>query len=1128
MLKKLLLSFLLIGTMLHAMDPAETTTRESATQLYFGTYDRAPDADGLAYWVGTGLSNQVVARSYFDSDETKIKYPDDMTDGDFVDAVYMNVLNRPADEEEKAYWVGELKKDLPRSDFIISLLGTEGGEDEQVINNKTTVGLAFANDGRNDIEEAYAIMLHVTADPRSVTATLCLYDLGECPTFAILVSPTNAFVEVGEQAEFNATAAFEGGIKIDVTKRSEWISSDEDIAKVNNGVATGLSVGSSTIIALFSLNSGGGNTGSVGLDVLATPPTFTSLSISGTDTVMAGLSEQLYSVATLSNGNTYLVNDKVDWTSSDPDIATVDLFGSVTGVDKGEVTITATAKNDSNVVATHTMAVTNDLVSIEVSPDKTYVLVGSDQQFTATAIFSNGAKQDITSSATWNSSDAGIASIDAAGLATGVSEGSVDIDATYSIEGIEKTGTAVLDVLTAPPTFVSLAINGSDSVLTGLTEQLNAIATLSDGSTYIINDKVNWVSNHPAFAIVDTLGSVTGIAMGDVNITATAKNNSSIVAAHEMTVMPNITNAQAKDAMALNALFYPILAPLQSCLSDIPSCIGLNFPSAATVDQAMISADDAQSILTADMGRVGDYECTIGTPENGTYTVSSLSPLVVEFGTDLENPGCIDMANAQDIEGALMSACIEELVELRSSSAQSSTAGTNETGYEVAYEGKVTCTAKTSVVFADYIASAYGQTDPTNKPNRNSYNMTVSIENGLGMDGTYQNEKWAPGGSFTDPKVNDELWTFDNLNLSLDTSSGITVMATGRADYLGTVRLGDEANNGMELFINFDNLTYTLDGNPDADVTIAGGVSASCHPEVITYATTETMRDVGLIRDSDNKRMPSEGSMSMMLPGYDPVSAVFTAPGDTAQVIVASSEGTVAYPNWRAITTTSSCAVLQEIIDRVIVPSKPIDSIEIREGCGSSPDTPLIDADNPLELLAPEEQCINAFANYRDGTKGRVTTTVFWKSSDRSIATMNLLQRNSRVTGVGTGSTTVTATLDGVTGSAPVNVVGVDSIEIQKSYVADGSGEIINTTGNPLDIAVGEEFYITAWGNYSDGEKRYINTEVFWKSDDNDIASMPLLQTSSYVTGESVGSTEVSATLGAIEGRAEVNVTAAP
>ncbi len=374
---------------------------------------------------------------------------------------------------------------------------------------------------------------------------------------------------------------------------------------------------------------------------------------------------------------------------------------------------------------------------------------------------------------------------------------------------------------------------------------------------------------------------------------------------NETVPLKDMTEEQAKDAMALNALFYPILIPLQGCLADPLGCI---LPGVA-------GGQAANAPMTP-----GDHECTVGDPSKGKYTVSdNADVLEVTFDTDGANPKCFDVANAQDIQGALMEACVGKIIQ------SPTTTAVNGSTYEVQYEGKVTCTKATSVVFDNYIVSAFGQTDPTNNPNRNSYNMTVSMSNGLGINGTYQNEKWSPAGVVTDPKVNDELWTFTGLNLSSpDTAQGFTVLADGGASYDGKIRLGDTTNPSLVLGIDFSNLSYAVTGDTlNSDVTITGGVKASCQPELVTYGTTATMNDLRDIPDADGNRMPSKGSMSMSIPGYNAAPALFEAPG-TAQVTITASEGTTVYDSWRAITTTSSCAELQTIIDRVVPPPSPV------------------------------------------------------------------------------------------------------------------------------------------------------------------------------------------------------------
>lgn len=52
-------------------------------------------------------------------------------------------------------------------------------------------------------------------------------------------------------------------------------------------------------------------------------------------------------------------------------------------------------------------------------------------QLTATANFSSGAPQDVTSTATWGSSNSGIATVTSGGLVTAVGNGSATISATY-------------------------------------------------------------------------------------------------------------------------------------------------------------------------------------------------------------------------------------------------------------------------------------------------------------------------------------------------------------------------------------------------------------------------------------------------------------------------------------------------------------------------------------------------------------------------------------------------------------------------------------------------------------------------------------------------------------------------
>ena len=69
------------------------------------------------------------------------------------------------------------------------------------------------------------------------------------------------------------------------------------------------------------------------------------------------------------------------------------------------------------------------LVSIAVTPANPSIRVGSTIQFRATGTYTDGRTQNLTGTAAWTSSVPGVATIDAAGLATGIEIGSTTITA---------------------------------------------------------------------------------------------------------------------------------------------------------------------------------------------------------------------------------------------------------------------------------------------------------------------------------------------------------------------------------------------------------------------------------------------------------------------------------------------------------------------------------------------------------------------------------------------------------------------------------------------------------------------------------------------------------------------------
>lgn len=80
-------------------------------RLYFAAFLRAPEPGGLLYWteqVQAGVSLVTVAEQFAGSAELQARYGE-LSDADFVDRLYRNVLGRPADDDGQQYWTSKLQ-----------------------------------------------------------------------------------------------------------------------------------------------------------------------------------------------------------------------------------------------------------------------------------------------------------------------------------------------------------------------------------------------------------------------------------------------------------------------------------------------------------------------------------------------------------------------------------------------------------------------------------------------------------------------------------------------------------------------------------------------------------------------------------------------------------------------------------------------------------------------------------------------------------------------------------------------------------------------------------------------------------------------------------------------------------
>jgi uncharacterized protein YjdB len=253
-------------------------------------------------------------------------------------------------------------------------------------------------------------------------------------------------------------------------------------------------------------------------------PTLASIAVTPADpSILAGTTQQFVATGTYSDASTADLSGLVTWASDTTATATVDGSGLATGVAAGTATISASLGSVSGgTVLTVTAPAppppppAPSLSSIAVTPVLPAVALGTTQQFVATGTYSDNSTADISAQVSWTTSDATIATVDAAGLAHSVGIGTVTIGATLGVLG----DSTVLTV--DPAALVSIGVTPAlPTIAVAATQQFVATGTYTDGTTLDLSAQVTWSSSDATVATIDGTGLATGIGTGASTITAT-------------------------------------------------------------------------------------------------------------------------------------------------------------------------------------------------------------------------------------------------------------------------------------------------------------------------------------------------------------------------------------------------------------------------------------------------------------------------------------------------------------------------------------------------------------------------------------------------------------------------------
>lgn len=284
-----------------------------------------------------------------------------------------------------------------------------------------------------------------------------------------------------------------------------WTSSNENVATVINGKVIAISEGWSIITA--SIN---GKKSTCRVTVTSNYVSVTSLKLNKSNTtILVGNTEKLAGTISPSNST----NKTITWTSSNPSVATVDSFGTISAKSVGTTTITASI---SGFKATCKVTVTYSLSLKGISLNKTSLSIKEKNSEQLNVIYnpSNTTNRKIT----WKSSNTNVATVDSSGRVTALSVGTATITAVSNDGGYVATCKVTVEEISKKVTNVTLDKNELN-ITAGETAELKATIT----PDYAENKNVIWKSSDEKIATVEN-GKVTAKYPGTVEIKVTSED----------------------------------------------------------------------------------------------------------------------------------------------------------------------------------------------------------------------------------------------------------------------------------------------------------------------------------------------------------------------------------------------------------------------------------------------------------------------------------------------------------------------------------------------------------------------------------------------------------------------------
>jgi parallel beta-helix repeat protein len=622
------------------------------------------------------------------------------------------------------------------------------------------------------------------------------------------------------------------------------------------------------------------------------------------------------------------------------------------------------------------------------------VAAGHTEQFTATGTYSNGTKQSLTSTATWTSSVATIATVSSSGLATSAAQGITTITATSGT----ITGSATLTV--TAPVLASIAVTPSPaSVAAGRTEQFTAIGTYSNGTTQNLTSAATWTSSATAIATVSSGGLVTSVAKGTATITATSGTihgaaTLTITAAvlTSIAVSPASPSVPAGEKQQFSATGTYSNGATQT-LTNI-----VTWTSSATAIATVNSSGYATSVTPG----TTTITATSGTI-SGSASVAVTAPVLVSISV---SPGSASIAKGTSQQyaatGTYSDGSAQDLTSSVSWSSSSTVASIASSGLAsgegvgsaiiTATSGSISGSATLNVGQAVLVSMAV-------TPANASLAMGTTLP--LIATGTYSD------GS-TLVVTNTAIWTMADSSIATVNTQGVA----------SSVELGSTTVTAASGAIS-GSTTVTV--NPAVLVSIAVTPAVP----VIPLGTTQAFTATGTYTDGSTQNITGTVEWSSDTPGVSTISTGGPTPAVASSAGVGSANITASEGGVSGSTTLTVTGAA--LVSLAVTPATPT-------------------------LALGTTQAFTATGTYTDGSTQNLTSTATWSSDTPATATINSVGLGQSV---GTGTATVSATSGTVSGSTVLTVTAAVLVSIAitpaTATIAMGTTQQFTATGTFTD-----------------------------------------------------------------------------